>query len=132
MILAVKDTRVMKQTILLADDESAVLSMLETALTVAGYNVLVAADGLEAVEAFRGHADEIDLIVLDLTMPRMGGDEAFREITDIRPDAKVLLSSGFADADPSRNFGVKQPFGFVQKPYRIANFVRIVSQALQP
>jgi two-component system, cell cycle sensor histidine kinase and response regulator CckA len=131
MKLAAKDIRVMTQTILLADDETTVRSMLATALEAAGYRVLVVGDGLEAVDVFRAHPEEIDLVVLDLTMPRMGGDEAFREIAGIRPNAKVLLSSGFAENESGRNAEALRPFGFVQKPYRIANFVRIVTQALQ-
>jgi two-component system, cell cycle sensor histidine kinase and response regulator CckA len=122
----------MNHTILLADDEVTVRSMLATALNAAGYRTLVAGDGQEAVEMFRNHADEIDLVVLDLTMPRMGGDEAFREIIGIRPDAKVMLSSGFAEEESDRDLGEVRPFGFVQKPYRIASFVRIVTQALGP
>ena len=120
----------MDRTILLADDEPAVRTMLTTALEAAGYRVLAVGDGVEAVEAFRAQADDIDLVVLDLTMPRMGGEEAFREIAAMRPDAKVLLSSGFTEQEPARDAAGVRPRGYIQKPFRIAVFMQIVAQAL--
>jgi len=119
-------------TILVADDETVVRSMLVVALEAAGYRVLAASDGQEAVDLYRDHADEIMVSLLDLTMPRMGGDEAFREIVRIRPQAQVLLSSGFTASETLRGPGGERPAGFVQKPYRVSELVSTLSQLLHP
>lgn len=120
----------MGRTILVADDEPAVRSMLSAALSAAGYTVLVASDGQEAVDLFAAHSAEIDLTLLDLTMPRLGGDGALREIARISPGAKVYVSSGYIDDETDEVFGDLRPTGFVHKPYRIADLVRTVTEAL--
>lgn len=83
------------ETILVADDESAVRELARTALELAGYRVMVAVDGVEAVELFRKAKDQVKLIVLDASMPRMSGRQAFDVIRQIKPDVKVLFASGY-------------------------------------
>ncbi|MCP4203621.1 MAG: PAS domain-containing protein, partial [bacterium] len=118
-------------TILLADDEPTVRSVAHAMLSRLGFKVLVAEDGKEGVEMFRRHADEIVLVVLDLAMPTMGGEEAFREIRRIKSDAKVVLSSGFTEQDTTNRFADRGLAGFIQKPYRLAELTRTIRAALE-
>ena len=104
--------------VLVADDEEMVRRVAKLTLENAGYTVLLASDGVEAVESFRQHSAELNVILLDLTMPRMGGEEAYREIQSIRADAKVILSSGFNEQDSISRFGGDQLAGFLQKPFQ--------------
>jgi CheY-like chemotaxis protein len=80
--------------VLVADDEAAVRGLARTALEMAGYRVLLAADGVEAVEAFRS-AGPVALVVLDAGMPRLSGRQAFDAIRRIDPAVKVLFASGY-------------------------------------
>ena len=82
-----------------------------------GFDVLEASDGREAVDVFAAHADAIALVVLDLTMPVLGGREVFAELRLIRPDARVILSSGYDEEETTRRFGATGLAGFLQKPY---------------
>jgi PAS domain S-box-containing protein len=82
-------------TILVADDEPDVREVATGMLKWLGYRVRTARDGLDAVEVFRAHADEIDVTLLDLAMPRMSGDEALDQIRRLRPDARVVLMTGY-------------------------------------
>ena len=107
-------------TILLADDEKSVFDVGKKMLNKMGFSVLTATDGREAVEVFRKHADQIDCVLLDLTMPHMDGEQAFRELRRIRPDVKVILSSGYNEQDATQHFGAKGLAGFIQKPYVMA------------
>jgi len=104
-------------TILIADDEKAVLGVGKAVLENMGFNVLTASDGGEAVEVFHKHKDEIRCVLLDLTMPRMDGEEAFREIRRIKPDVKVILLSGYNEQEATQHFIGKGLTGFMQKPY---------------
>lgn len=106
-------------TILLVDDEEIVRDCCAQSLRHLGFTVLEAVDGLEAVEIFREHAEEIACVLLDLTMPRMNGAAAFQEMRRIRPSVKVLLSSGYDERTASRKFREKDLAGFIQKPYHI-------------
>ncbi len=86
-------------TVLLVDDEPTVLGLLERILRGAGYEVLTAVDGDEAVDVFRDHASEIAAVVMDLIMPRMHGDNSAREIRKIRKDARIILLSGYHELE---------------------------------
>ena len=104
---------------LLVDDEEVVLSVTSMMLEALGYEVLIARDGVEGVDTFREHADEIEFVLLDVAMPRMNGEEAYREIKAIRPDAKIILSSGYTEQDITSRFGMKKLAGFLKKPYQV-------------
>jgi CheY-like chemotaxis protein len=103
---------------LLVDDEKSVLKTCTKMLRLCGLNVITASDGMDAVTQFREHSDAIDVVVMDLTMPNMDGVTAMVEIREIRPDAKVILASGFNKEELSKRFiGVAAPSGFIRKPY---------------
>jgi PAS domain S-box-containing protein len=102
--------------VLLVDDEPLVRRATKRLLESGGYEVVEASDGLEAVERFRERPEAFDVVLLDLSMPRMGGEEAFAALRAVRPDVPVVLSSGYADGGPDRL--LSQPaVAFAAKPY---------------
>lgn len=106
-------------TVLLVDDEEIVRDVASEMLEILGFTVLTAKDGREAVETYRARGEEIRLVMLDLKMPRMGGEEAFAEIRKLNPDAVVVLSSGYNEKEFDGNVIFKGLAGFIQKPYRL-------------
>ncbi len=117
-------------TVLLVDDDEAVRSVAAMMLEEQGFEVVAAADGAEGVERFRNRADEIQVVILDLTMPGLSGEEAFREIRRIRPDVPVILTSGYNENDVTTRFAGKGVAGFIQKPFRTAELMEVLAQAL--
>jgi signal transduction histidine kinase/CheY-like chemotaxis protein len=103
--------------VLVVDDEESVRGVMKMMLESAGMTVLTASDGREALAIFRERAADIDAVVLDMTMPRMGGADTFREMRLVRPDVRVVLSSGYNEQDATNHFAGKGLAGFVQKPF---------------
>jgi PAS domain S-box-containing protein len=116
-------------TVLLVDDEDAVRDIGMRLLEQAGFDVVGAADGCEAIDYYREHSDEVSCVLLDLTMPRMGGEETFQELRKIRDDVRVVLSSGFSEQEVVGRFAEGGICGFVQKPYRFEKLVAEVEAA---
>ena len=117
--------------ILIADDEEPARSVAREVFEGLGFQVLMATDGLDAVETFRAHADEVSAVLLDLTMPVMGGEEAFEKIHEIRPSVPVILSSGYTEQDATTRFVKTTPAAFVQKPYVLIELVRKLRDVLK-
>ncbi len=115
------------RTVLLVDDEDMIRCLGRSVLEQAGYRVLEAHDGADAVDLFRREHDHIDLVILDLTMPRLSGRDAFRSMTAIAPEARVLFSSGYSSDDLSDVTGA---VGLLAKPYRPQELVTAVRRAL--
>ncbi len=107
-------------TILLVDDEESLLALGDRMLEQLGFTVLIAADGLQAVELYREHGKEIDLVLMDLTMPHMDGAEAFGELRRLNPDVLVVLASGYSHEDVASRFAGMHLDGVLQKPYTLA------------
>ena len=128
----VKEDQIMQSpgVVLLVDDEDAVRMVGQQFLEMAGFEVLSASDGAEAVDIYRRRADEIQAVILDLTMPNMNGDECFRHIKEIRPDVCALLSSGFDNRELTRRYGSIGFAGFIHKPYRGTDLIEKLSQAM--
>ncbi len=103
--------------VLVVDDEELVRRVAKRSLEGVGFSVLLAADGAEVVEAVRRDG-RIDAVLLDMTMPRMGGEEAYREIRRLDPEVKIILSSGFSERDAIRRFDSDGLAGFLQKPFK--------------
>ncbi len=103
--------------VLLADDEETIRSMGRHILEKGGFAVLTAADGREAVEVFKQHLGKISLVVLDMTMPHLGGEACFKELRRLDPGVKVIITSGYNEQDIIGRFIGKGLAGFVQKPY---------------
>jgi len=106
-----------KGTVLIADDEEMICEISKYVLEQIGFKVLTAYDGVEAVNVFREHAEEIVCVLLDLTMPHLSGEEVFREINIIKPGIKVIFSSGYNEQYMMQRFSNKGIVGFIQKPY---------------
>jgi signal transduction histidine kinase/ActR/RegA family two-component response regulator len=103
--------------VLVADDEKAVMKVCVTIVKNCGFTVITAGDGGEAVAKFREHADEIVIVLMDLTMPNTDGLTAMNEIHAIKPDARVIIASGFNEEDMNLNITNLPPSGFIRKPY---------------
>ncbi len=95
-----------------------------------GFDMLIARDGHEGVELFRQHADEIVLVLLDLKMPEMGGEDALTAIRGIKSSARVILTSGYTEGHATQQFGEHGLVGFLQKPYEMAMLQRKLREVL--
>lgn len=118
-------------TVLVVDDEDMVLDLCAAMVEELGFRVLRASDGREALEVFRSHSGEISLIILDLTMPRMDGVEAFRELKSIRGDVRVIVSSGFSEQEVSGRFEGDGPSGYIKKPFELGLLREKIDEALK-
>ena len=116
--------------VLLVDDEEAVRNLTRRMLERAGLTVVSAEDGRQAVETFKRVMAEVDLVILDLTMPHLGGEACFRELRLMKPDVKVILSSGYSEQDVVNLFAGKGLAGFIQKPYTNAELIAKVREVL--
>ena len=118
-----------RETLLLVEDEPLILRMAKRVLGELGYTVLTASDGPEALEVLARHAGDVQLLITDVVMPKMSGKELAARVTALRPDMRVLYSSGYA-ADAIGEDGVLgDGINFLAKPYvpsRLADAVRDV------
>jgi PAS domain S-box-containing protein len=105
-------------TILLVDDEETVRTVGSEMLKELGFQVLTAEDGGQALVVYREHP-EIRLVLLDLIMPHMDGEQAFRELRQMDPQVPVILSSGFSEYEVHQKFAGNDRIDFIQKPYRL-------------
>jgi two-component system cell cycle sensor histidine kinase/response regulator CckA len=106
-------------TILFVDDSKFVLKVGGALLERLGYTVFEAVDGREALEIYETKKDEVDLVVLDMIMPHMGGGEAYDRIKEFNPNVKVLLASGYSIDSQARKILSRGCNGFIQKPFTI-------------
>jgi PAS domain S-box-containing protein len=114
-------------TVLLVDDEETVRGIGKEMLQELGFTAITANDGREAIEIFKAVSD-IVLVLLDLTMPHMDGEQCFRELRQIRPDLKVIMTSGYNEQEVTQKFVGKGLAGFVQKPYSLS----VLKEAIAP
>jgi PAS domain S-box-containing protein len=115
--VAVRNEPTGSGTVLLVDDERTVREMAKKALEHYGYAVLIAESGGEAVHLLKRHPGEIAAVVLDLSMPQMSGQEALPQLRTIRPQIKVIVSSGYSETEVLSLFRGQRVSGFIQKPY---------------
>lgn len=115
-------------SILFVDDEPALREAATEMLQMAGYTVLSAEDGLEAVDLYKRHPGTIALVILDLTMPRLDGRAALQAILTLDPTAKVILSSGYSEHDAIQQLQGEGLAGFLPKPYRLAQLEELVGR----
>jgi CheY-like chemotaxis protein len=118
-------------TVLLVDDEETVRTTGALLLEESGFHVVTARDGCEAVELFREQAHAIDCVLLDLTMPRLDGEETLRELRRIRGDVPVVLTSGYSAKELEVRFADLPTAGFLQKPFQLKSLVAILKAALR-
>jgi PAS domain S-box-containing protein len=118
-------------TILLVDDEPTLRKLGKRVLEHSGYTVLLAENGQEAVEIFRHNAGEIATVLLDITMPVMGGGEAFRLIREVRPDVPIILTSGFDEDIAPEDLVASARASFIQKPYSVDSLLAAIRGSIE-
>ena len=119
-------------TVLLIDDEETVRDMVGEVLEHEGVSVLRAEDGARGLAVFRERHERIDVVLLDLSMPGLSGEETYRRLREIDPGVRVILSSGY-DRDEARGrFGGGAPAGFIQKPYRPEQLMAEIGRCARP
>ena len=106
-----------RELILIIDDEALIVTLAKRMLTDAGYRVVTSAEPFQALEIFKQLKDEVDLVILDFTLPIMDGSEVFDALRKITPNVAVMLSSGFAEQDKVRAMLSQGLRGFLPKPY---------------
>ncbi|HCU35276.1 MAG TPA: hypothetical protein DGT21_07365 [Armatimonadetes bacterium] len=118
-------------TVLVVDDEEIVRDLASDMLRRLGLEVIPAADGAEALELYAECGDSLSLVVLDMTMPRMSGEEAFRRMKRLRADIPILVTSGYNEQEAIERFAGQGLAGFIQKPYQFGAFGEAVRRALE-
>jgi two-component system cell cycle sensor histidine kinase/response regulator CckA len=118
------------ETILLVDDDDRVRNLAEKTLTLNGYKVLTAVNGLEALAFYREKKARISLVILDLIMPKMGGNQCLEELLKIDPGLKILVASGYSVNGPTKDALEAGAVGFLSKPFEVEELLRAVRKAL--
>jgi len=118
------------ETILLAEDDEPLRFLAEKILTLAGYRILAAVDGEDALRLYRDHEQEIDLLLMDVVMPRKGGCVVYDEIRAVRPDIPCIFMSGYSENAMRIDFVLDQGFKLIQKPFNSADLLRLLRKEL--
>ncbi len=118
------------ETLLLVDDEDLIRDLGARTLTRAGYKVFVASNGKEALEMYQAHRDEIALVLLDLIMPEMGGEQCLKGLLSLNPSVKVVIASGYSAGGPTEDALTDGAKGFVNKPYDIRKALEVIREVL--
>jgi len=118
------------ETILVAEDNAMLRKLTQTLLERAGYTVLTATDGQEALRLFEERADDVDLALLDVVMPKLSGRAVFERIQQRRPQTRVLFSSGYSMNAIHTNFILDEGLELIQKPYQSEALLRKIRQML--
>ena len=118
------------EKILFVDDEASLVKMVKRSLEMQGYQVETKSSPVETLELFRSKPDRFDLVITDMTMPKMTGDKLAKEILSIRPDMPIILCSGFSekiDAEKAAALGIRK---YIEKPMDMSDFVVSIRKVL--
>lgn len=118
------------ETILLVDDQDAIWDFMIEALQTLGYTVILAENGLDAVEIYKENPKKIDLVILDMIMPKLGGHGTFYQIKAMDPNAKILLSSGYVSEEEVDDILKQGAKGFIPKPHRLNVIAKEIRRVL--
>ncbi len=118
--------------VLVVDDQEMVRNVATAMLEAEGFAVVTATEGREAIEILSSGSEEIECVILDLTMPQMDGRETFEELRRIQKDVRVILSSGYDEQDITARFPGDRPEGFLKKPYDSEQLVAKLREVLRP
>lgn len=118
------------ETILVVDDEELIRNFAVEVLRSAGYDVLTASNGSDALDVFMNERSRISLVILDLVMPKMGGKQCLEELLEVDPNLKILIASGFLVDEPTRRVLTAKARGIVKKPFKVKELLRYVRNAL--
>ena len=119
------------ETVLLVDDEDMIIDACEQLLEEMGYKVLIAKGGKDAIEVYKKNKDEIDMVILDMIMPDMGGGETYDKLKEINPKIKVLLASGYSIDGQASEILDRGCNGFIQKPFQMENLSHKIKEVLE-
>ena len=122
--------QVYEGNVLVVDDDPGVRNATKSMLELLGFTVDVAVHGRDGVDRIRAAPTRFGLVLLDMTMPEMSGEEAFREIRTLAPSARVILMSGYNEIEATRRFTTKGLAGFLQKPFSVADLSKKVAEAM--
>ncbi len=122
--------RLRGNTVLIVDDEESLRSLMADALQAEGATVIQAVDGEDGIEQFHEHRSVLDAVVLDLTMPKLNGEEVFRQIKALRPDLPIVLCSGYTQEDVAKQFVGVELDGFIEKPFTPSQLIEKLRVAL--
>ncbi|HBF34827.1 TPA: hypothetical protein DDW35_09725 [Candidatus Sumerlaeota bacterium] len=117
--------------VLVVDDDEGVRAVGKRILERAGFRVLTASDGQEALNVFEQHAPEVAVVLLDYAMPGMDGEQTLRNLRNIRSDVRVILSSGYSKQQIFERFADQEADGFIQKPYPVTRLIDEIKKALE-
>jgi len=115
-------------TVLVIEDEETVRAIICRMLESIGYSVVQAENGLVGVEKFTKATSPFQFVLLDLTMPHMDGEAAFRELRRLKPDVRVILMSGYNEQDAISQFAGKGLAGFLQKPFKLEELRQLLKK----
>ena len=118
------------ERILVVEDEEVLRLLMREVLTRAGYRVLEAKDGEEGVQVFAGRKEEIALVISDMGLPRMPGDQVFRELKAIDPAVRVVFSTGYIREERTQELLEAGAREFIHKPYRVEEMLRTLRRVL--
>ncbi len=118
--------------VLLVDDEALIRTAGHRMLKKLGMEVLLAENGMAGVDVYRRHIGEIDLVILDMAMPEMDGTECFRQLVDLDPEVRVLVSSGFARGKDTEELLEQGAVGFLPKPFEMKHLISAIDRAMGP
>jgi len=125
-----QDTMQSAGTVLIIDDEETVRELAMMILQDTGLKVMTAVDGVEGLEVLQKHQASINLVLLDMTMPRMGGEEFYKQMRMFSPNLNVIISSGYAEQEIRGRFDKSARIDFVQKPYHPEKLIEKVKALL--
>ena len=119
-----------KGTVLLVDDEEMVVDVGEQMLKRLGYDVVLARSGAETLRVYQDHQNKIDMVILDMIMPDMGGGETYDRLKELDPAVKVLLSSGYSIDGQATQILERGCDGFIQKPFSLGSLSQKIREIL--
>jgi CheY-like chemotaxis protein len=118
-------------TVLVVDDEETVREMARRALEYSGFKVLLADSGVGAIDLYKRHPGDLVMVLLDLSMPGMSGQETLPELRKIRPEVPIIVSSGYSESETMRLFEGHNVSAFLQKPYTSSRLAELVVSTLK-
>ncbi len=118
------------ETIMLVDDQDAIWDFMIEALQNLGYSVILAENGQDAVEIYKNNPGQVDLVILDMIMPKLGGHNTFYQLKAVDPSVKVILSSGYVSEEEVDDLLKQGAKAFIPKPHRIKMIAREIRRVL--
>src|ERR1043166_8480186 len=119
------------ETVLFVEDEVRQLHLMQTFLQGEGYRVLGAKDGVQALEVYLRHKDEVSVVVLDIGLPKLNGWEAFLRMRQVAPEVKVIFATGYISAEMETGMARGDLSGLIMKPYQLDDVLAKISHAIR-